>query len=101
MSFAYHSVDEDDVEVEKQSEGPARFIYTSLLPWSPYIAVVLAILTLMAAIIVGFLAGRLYSLTHEGLQAGRLEAGWPKPVVDRESAAPISLPLRGPMFANV
>jgi hypothetical protein len=84
MSFAYHSVHEDDVEVEKESGSLARSAYTSLLSWSPYIAVGLAIVTLTAAATVGFLAGRLYTLTHERAEAHRPEAGWPKPVVERK-----------------
>lgn len=92
MSIAYHAVHEDDAEVEKQSETVTTS--GSLSSWSPCIAVVLAIVTLTAATTIGFLAGRLYSLTNEMTEVQRQGAGWPKPVVERKSEATPSITPR-------
>jgi uncharacterized protein involved in cysteine biosynthesis len=100
MSFTYHSVHADDVELEKQPESEGSSAYSSLLSWSPYIAVFLALVALTAATVVGFLAGRLYSLTHERVETQRPGAGWPKPVVERKSGASSSVPLRCKMASN-
>jgi hypothetical protein len=88
MSFAYHSLDEDDAQVEKGSRG--RSIPKDIFPrWGSSISVMLAILTLMATATAGWFAGRLYSATHEIASFHKSESGWPKPIVERELKKPI------------
>jgi len=84
MSFTYHSVEENEFEVEKGAERYIQSSGRSVGRWTLYTAFPLAIIALSATAVAGFLAGRLYSMPFEKKELYRPMGDWPKHIVERE-----------------